>query len=107
MTAREIYAILVFQGHMPPGYVMDEMRMYEIGCLMPFLYLASKDSWEQARLVGYIGAQTHSTSKMSMTDIVTFPWEENGKTRDTSMSNADKKRLEEKAKQLEKQMNKK
>ena len=50
---------------MPPGYVLDEMRMYEIGCLMPFLYLATKDSWEQARLMGYISAQTHSTKKMS------------------------------------------
>lgn len=84
---------------------MDEMRMYEIGCLMPFLYLASKESWEQARLVGYIGAQTHSTKKMSMSDIVTFPWEKGFNNADTSMSNADKRRLEQKAKQLEKLMN--
>lgn len=98
--------MLVFQGHMPPGYVMDEMEMYEIDCLMSHLYLASKDSWEQARLVGYIGAQTHSTKKMSVDDIVTFPWESGKKpTGDTSMSNADKHRLEEKAKQLEKQLN--
>ena len=90
---------------MPPGYVLDEMRMYEIGCLMPFLYLATKDSWEQARLMGYISAQTHSTKKMSVSDIVSFPWEENTKVHDTSMSNADKKRLEEKAKQLEQMMN--
>jgi hypothetical protein len=90
---------------MPPGYVMDEMRMYEIGCLMPFLYLASKDSWEQARLMCYISAQTHSTKKMSVSDIVTFPWEEQNVGHETAMSNADKKRLEEKAKQLEKIMN--
>lgn len=106
MTAREIYAILVFQGHMPPGYVMDEMRMYEIGCLMPFLYLASKDSWEQARLMGYISAQTHSTKKMSVSDIMSFPWEQHNQTHDTAMSNADKQRLEQKAKQLELMMNK-
>jgi len=90
---------------MPPGYVMDEMRMYEIGCLMPFLYLASKDSWEQARFMGYINAQTHSTKKMSVSDIVSFPWEDTAKAHDTAMSNADKKRLEEKAKQLEQIMN--
>ena len=91
---------------MPPGYVLDEMRMYEIGCLMPFLYLATKDSWEQARLMGYISAQTHSTKPMSVSDIVSFPWEENNtKVHDTSMSNADKRRLEEKAKQLEQMMN--
>lgn len=99
--------MLVFQGRMSPGYVMDEMEMYEVDCLMSHLYLVSKESWEQARLVGYIGAQTHSTKKMSVSDIVAFPWEENkgGAVRDTSMSNADKRRLEEKAKQLEKMMN--
>ncbi len=91
---------------MPPGYVLDEMRMYEIGCLMPFLYLATKDSWEQARLMGYISAQTHSTKQMNVSDIVSFPWEENNtKANDTAMSNADKKRLEEKAKQFENMMN--
>jgi hypothetical protein len=37
---------------------------------------------------------------------VSFPWEEdNTKVHDTSMSNADKRRLEEKAKQLEQMMN--
>jgi len=91
---------------MPPGYVLDEMRMYEIGCLMPFLYLATKDSWEQARLMGYISAQTHSSKKVNISDIVAFPWEEKTAAADTSMSNADKKRLEEKAKQFEKMMNK-
>lgn len=90
---------------MPPQYVMDEMRMYEIGCLMPFLYLASKDSWEQARLMGYISAQTHSAKKMSVSDIMAFPWEKDNATHDTSISNADKRRLEEKAKQLERIMN--
>ena len=96
--------MLVFKGHMPPGYVMDEMEMYEVNCLLSNLYLVTKDSWEQARLVGYIGAQTHSTKKMSVSDIVSFPWEDTER-HDTSMSNADKRRLEQKAKELEKMMN--
>ena len=99
--------MLVFQGNLHPAYVMDQMEMYEVNCLMSHLYLASKDSWEQARLVGYIGAQTHSSKKMSITDIATFPWEEGykNKNHDTSMSNEDKQRLERKAKQLEQLMN--
>ena len=99
--------MLVFQGNLHPAYVMDQMEMYEVNCLMSHLYLASKDSWEQARLVGYIGAQTHSSKKMNITDIATFPWEEGykNKNHDTSMSNEDKQRLERKAKQLEKLMN--
>lgn len=97
--------MLVFQGRLSPDYVMDKMEMYEVNCLMSHLYLASKDSWEQARLVGYIGAQTHSTKKMSITDIAAFPWENGFERADTSMSNEDKKRLEMKAKQLEKILN--
>ena len=97
--------MLVFQGNLHPAYVMDQMEMYEVNCLMSHLYLASKDSWEQARLVGYIGAQTHSSKKMNITDIATFPWEEGHKNHDTSMSNEDKQRLEAKAKQLEQLMN--
>ena len=97
--------MLVYQGHLPPRYVLHEMEMYEMGCLLHYLYLATKDSWEQARLVGYIGAQTHSTKKMSITDIVSFPWESASATHDTSMSNADKMRLEQKAKELERLMN--
>lgn len=97
--------MLVFQGNLNPAYVMDQMEMYEVNCLMSHLYLASKDSWEQARLVGYIGAQTHSSKKMNITDIATFPWEEGYKNHDTSMSNEEKQRLERKAKQLEQLMN--
>jgi hypothetical protein len=37
---------------------------------------------------------------------VSFPWEEQTKHHDTAMSNADKARLEQKAKQLEQMMNK-
>ena len=87
---------------MPPGYVMDEMRLYEMGCLMPFLYLASKDSWEQARFMGYISAQTHSTKSMKPSDIMAFPWESGTASAETtSMSNADKERLIQKAKRFE------
>jgi hypothetical protein len=42
---------------------------------------------------------------MSIGDIATFPWESGYTKADTSMSNADKKRLEQKAKQLEQMMN--
>jgi hypothetical protein len=42
---------------------------------------------------------------MSVSDIVSFPWEEGHKSHDTAMTNEDKRRLEMKAKQLEKRMN--
>lgn len=97
--------MLVYQGHLQPRYVLHEMEMYEMGLLLHYLYLATKDSWEQARLMGYISAQTHSTKKMSITDIIAFPWEGDTATHDTSMSNDEKHRLEQKAKELEKLMN--
>jgi len=35
--------------------------MYEIEPLLSNIYLRNKDSWEQARMVAYIIAQTNST----------------------------------------------
>lgn len=77
------------------------MQMYEVRAILKYEYLANKDSWEQARLISYLIAQTNSRKKLKLTDITKFYWEdESGEsTSDTSMSNADLARLREKAKQ--------
>lgn len=66
---------------------------------MDYEYLAYKDSWEQSRLVAYMIAQTNSTKRLKLTDILKFHWEENNA--DTAISTADVNRLREKAKQYE------
>lgn len=66
---------------------------------MDYEYLAYKDSWEQSRLVAYMIAQTNSTKRLKLTDILEFQWED--KNADTAISNEDVARLREKAKQYE------
>ena len=69
---------------------------------MDYQYLAYKESWEQARLIAYIIAQTNSKKKLKLTDILKFQWDEDGVKKnlsDTSMSNSDLERLRMKAQQ--------
>lgn len=66
---------------------------------MNYDYLAYKDNWEQARLIAYMVAQTNSTKKLKVTDILEFSWDK--KEEDTSISNDDVKRLQERARQYE------
>lgn len=75
--------------------------MYEIRAVMDYEYLAHKDSWEQARLVAYLVAQTNSTKQLKLEDITKFYWEkeEAGSSDNTVFTNEDKERLRELAKQ--------
>lgn len=75
------------------------MELYEVKAVMDYEYLAYKDSWEQSRLVAYMIAQTNSTKRLKLTDILEFQWED--KNADTAISNEDVARLREKAKQYE------
>lgn len=59
--------------------------------------MRTKENWEQARLISYITAQTQSTKKLKITDIIKFPWE-GEQVHNTQVSNEDRQRLIEKAK---------
>lgn len=95
----ELYTNLTLRLRYPPEYVLDKMEMYEIAAVMEYEYLAHKDDWEQARLVAYLVAQTNSTKSLKVTDIMQFYWEQQEEKKDTSVSDAEKERLQMKAKQ--------
>lgn len=78
------------------------MKMYEIAAVMKYQYLKDKESWEQTRLISYIIAQTNSTKKIKLTDIIEFPWEKENTKANQTISNEDKERLEKLAKEYEK-----
>lgn len=84
------------QLHYPPQYVLDEMQMYEVRAALKYSYYASKDTWEANRLTAYMIAQTHSKRRLTLQDIVTFPWE-NKEESDTSITKEDIERLQMKA----------
>ena len=58
-----------------PDYVLDRMNFYEIEALLENLWMKNKESWEQTRIQAYITAQTQSTKKIDMNDMMSFPWE--------------------------------
>ncbi|MCF0185738.1 MAG: hypothetical protein HUJ98_04515 [Bacteroidaceae bacterium] len=62
------------------------MEWYEIKALMKYDYYSYKDSWEQARLIAYLIAQTNSTKKLRLLDIIRFHWDTDEATPDTSIS---------------------
>ena len=75
------------------------MQMYELEPLISNLHRKDRNSWEQARMISYIIAQTNSTKQLSPTDIMKFDWDE-AKEKDTSISKDDIARLQAKANQF-------
>lgn len=73
--------------------------MYELEPLVSSIYRKNKESWEQTRLLAYITAQVNSTRKLQPSDIISFSWDEETTTGETSISNDDVQRLKDKARQ--------
>ena len=65
----------MLQCGVQPDYVLDRMNFYEIEALLENLWMKNKESWEQTRVQAYITAQTQSTKKIDMNDMMSFPWE--------------------------------
>lgn len=70
---------MVLQFGLAPDYVLDQMQIYEIIAIMENSHYRSKENWEQARLIAYLIAQTHSQKKLELSDIIEFKWEREDK----------------------------
>ena len=90
-------------------YFMSDLQDFEVELLYENLKYADRPSWEQTRLLAFILAQVNSKKKLEMTDIMSFPWEENYEEKNIEMSNEDRDKLRAKAAMFEKilQQNKK
>lgn len=101
MTVREIYAVLVAEVGLSPGYVLDKMEFYEVEALLTGLSNRYKVSWEQTRMMCYIMAQANCTKALEPTDILKFPWDEDtAPGEDAPFTEADKERLKKKSQQF-------
>lgn len=91
---------------MDAEYVMDKMQMYEVSALMKYSYQKHKEEWEQARLISYLIAQTNSSKKLKMEDIIKFHWEKEHITEKNEMdiSQEEIEMLSKKAMEMEKLM---
>lgn len=69
-----MYRLLVFEGGMPPGYVLCEMPFWEINIAIEGVYMRHKESWEQTRWLGWVIAAC-AGNKAKPADLMKFPWE--------------------------------
>lgn len=83
-------------------YFMSDLQDFEVELLYENLKYADRPSWEQTRLLAFILAQVNSKKKLEMTDIMSFPWEENYEEKNIEMSNEDRDKLRAKAAMFEK-----
>lgn len=68
-------------------YFLDKMKPYELSIICESLHLRTKDSWEQARMLGYIIAQVNSKKKLKPSDIIKFAWEKEHTNTHTQTAN--------------------
>ena len=88
-----------------PDYVLDRMNFYEIEALLENLWMKNKESWEQTRVQAYITAQTQSTKKIDMNDMMSFPWEKKVEKVEDTPEDIEMRRKE--MKEMEDKLNKK
>lgn len=81
------------------------MTLAEVESFLEGLNRRNRDAWEQTRLLGYIIAQSNSTKMLKQTDILRFPWDDEEEREDTSVTEDEMKRLRDKAKAVESQLN--
>lgn len=81
-------------------YFLDDMQPYELNIILSMLEYTTKQDWEQTRFQSYITAQSQSTKKLSIDDILHFTWEDKKNDDKCYVSKDDIKRLTEKANKI-------
>lgn len=82
-------------------YFLDRMTFLEAQILTENILNSIKQEWEQTRLISYVTAQSQSSKKIQISDIIKFPWDKETKKGNTTVSQEDRLRLIEKIKKLE------
>lgn len=81
------------------------MQLYELEVILDNLHLKHKQNWEQTRLLAYIQAQSNSTKKINITDVVKFSWDVEKNEMIDIMTDEDKDRLKKKSNEIIKELN--
>jgi hypothetical protein len=62
---------------------------------------AFQTGWEQTRFVAYVTAQSQSTKKLKIEDVMRFPWEHKKKTKTQALDAGEVERIKKQMKALE------
>ena len=98
---------MIENGICSPEYFFDKMQLYELEVILDNLQLRHKQNWEQTRLLAYIIAQSNSTKKINITDVIKFSWDNEKNETIDIMTDEDKDRLKKKSDEIIKELNKK
>lgn len=82
-------------------YFLDRMTFLEARILTENILFSIKQDWEQTRLVSYVTAQSQSSKRIKVDDIMQFPWDKENQKGNTTVSKEDRLRLINKIKEIE------
>ena len=101
----ELFRVLCFEFKCCTiPYFFDEMEEYEIQDIISNLEYLQRPEWEGTRFQTYCNLQKSSSKRLSPTDLITFPWENEESSTDQingnsePLSKEDIQRLKEQAK---------
>ena len=83
-------------------YFMESLEEWEVYMFYDNLRYCERSAWEMNRIIAYILAQSNSKKRLEITDIMSFPWDEDYSEKNTEMSNEDRDKLRAKAAMFEK-----
>ena len=78
-------------------YFMDKLQDWEVYDIYNMLQYADSPQWEQTRYLMYVVAQVNSRKQLKLTDILKFPWDQEGGLAKTTISDDEIKALKERA----------
>lgn len=86
-------------------YFLDRLEGWETNDIIANIKYTDRVTKELSRYAIYAIAQTGSTKKLSIEDdIMKLPWDDEFKNKGTKVSDEEAKKMQERMKQLEKQM---
>ncbi|MCI9607295.1 MAG: hypothetical protein HFJ94_03855 [Muribaculaceae bacterium] len=77
---------------------MQEYELQEIISNLPYL---NRPEWEQARFIAYVEIQTKTKKKLSLQDIIKFPWESTTESKELTTEEINE--MKSKAEQIKQQ----
>ena len=81
------------------------MEFYEMQALIENKWRKDKENWEQARVVGYITAQSQSSKRIDPKKIIPLPWDRIETEEKEEASQEEKEAVFNEMKAWEKKMN--
>lgn len=103
-----MFRLLCFQYKIVSvDYFMDRMNDYEVDSIIENIQYDDVAGWEQTRLRIFSTAQMMSKKKLTVKDIMVFPWEKEDEEEEehkTSISNEEIEMLEKEAKKIQQQV---